>query len=352
MEAPLNPAVLESPQERHTDWASVVALITCIGVFGLALGLTYPLLSIMMVDAGFSDFFIGINGSATCVGVLLALFVLPGLLRAWGAFAVVVLGLAGSAACLVAFPYTDPEVTWLVLRIVLGACLNVIFVVSEAWLNSVTAERIRGRVIGAYATVMAGGFALGPLLLVVLGRSGALPFLVCAAIIVAAIAVILPLRHRSAAGLDGMNFGAVRRFLGLAALLAAVVAVFAFFDAAVMTLIPVYLLRSGFTADIGAAALSAMMVGMVLAQYPVGWLLDHFRRATVIGGRSEEHTSELQSLMRISYAIFCLKKIQDIYNQFLQLVKHIKGYKIKATNTFRGPFAPTLLLLTPPTAHL
>src|SRR3546814_15602565 len=39
MEAPLNPAVLESPQERHTDWASVVALITCIGVFGLALGL-------------------------------------------------------------------------------------------------------------------------------------------------------------------------------------------------------------------------------------------------------------------------------------------------------------------------
>src|SRR3546814_9846681 len=30
------------------------------------------------------------------------------------------------------------------------------------------------------------------------------------------------------------------------------------------------------------------------------------RRAVV--GRSEEHTSELQSLMRISYAVFCLKK--------------------------------------------
>src|SRR3546814_3208352 len=28
----------------------------------------------------------------------------------------------------------------------------------------------------------------------------------------------------------------------------------------------------------------------------------------VIQGRSEEHTSELQSLMRISYAVFCLKK--------------------------------------------
>src|SRR3546814_6879731 len=28
-------------------------------------------------------------------------------------------------------------------------------------------------------------------------------------------------------------------------------------------------------------------------------------------GRSEEHTSELQSLMRISYAVFCLKKIKN-----------------------------------------
>src|SRR3546814_1387048 len=30
--------------------------------------------------------------------------------------------------------------------------------------------------------------------------------------------------------------------------------------------------------------------------------------------RSEEHTSELQSLMRISYAVFCLKKKQNIHN--------------------------------------
>src|SRR3546814_1111731 len=29
---------------------------------------------------------------------------------------------------------------------------------------------------------------------------------------------------------------------------------------------------------------------------------------SVLPGRSEEHTSELQSLMRISYAVFCLKK--------------------------------------------
>src|SRR3546814_3846122 len=36
-------------------------------------------------------------------------------------------------------------------------------------------------------------------------------------------------------------------------------------------------------------------------------LHDHGFRSR-IGARSEEHTSELQSLMRISYAVFCLKK--------------------------------------------
>src|SRR3546814_5709371 len=33
------------------------------------------------------------------------------------------------------------------------------------------------------------------------------------------------------------------------------------------------------------------------------------------GKRSEEHTSELQSLMRISYAVFCLKKNKKIPNK-------------------------------------
>src|SRR3546814_7737902 len=34
------------------------------------------------------------------------------------------------------------------------------------------------------------------------------------------------------------------------------------------------------------------------------WLTD----VSYMDGRSEEHTSELQSLMRISYAVFCVKK--------------------------------------------
>src|SRR3546814_9671194 len=47
--------------------------------------------------------------------------------------------------------------------------------------------------------------------------------------------------------------------------------------------------------------------------------------AVEAGGRSEEHTSELQSLMRISYAVFCLKKKKTNRNKTLTL--HNKQYK-------------------------
>src|SRR3546814_3699486 len=47
-----------------------------------------------------------------------------------------------------------------------------------------------------------------------------------------------------------------------------------------------------------------LLVRLTLAPLARG---DRVRREDA-GGRSEEHTSELQSLMRISYAVFCLQK--------------------------------------------
>src|SRR3546814_8685363 len=44
--------------------------------------------------------------------------------------------------------------------------------------------------------------------------------------------------------------------------------------------------------------------------------------------RSEEHTSELQSLMRISYAVFCLKKKTKLQNN----TKHTSSHKYKPHN--------------------
>src|SRR3546814_7272597 len=64
-------------------------------------------------------------------------------------------------------------------------------------------------------------------------------------------------------------------------------------------------------------ALFFVFGGLAFSVYPlcVAHLLDHLPPDDLLAGcsslllfRSEEHPSELQSLMRISYAVFCLKK--------------------------------------------
>src|SRR3546814_3448937 len=52
-------------------------------------------------------------------------------------------------------------------------------------------------------------------------------------------------------------------------------------------------------------------------------------------GRSEEHTSELQSLMRISYAVFCLKKKTNINltRQIYHIIKNSTQSHITRSDT-------------------
>src|SRR3546814_8693615 len=65
--------------------------------------------------------------------------------------------------------------------------------------------------------------------------------------------------------------------------------------------------------EVPVALVLAFPLGLIGVQLalPVG-LVDHASLSHLIVSRSEEHTSALQSLMRISYAVFCLKKKTNI----------------------------------------
>src|SRR3546814_6160399 len=64
-----------------------------------------------------------------------------------------------------------------------------------------------------------------------------------------------------------------------------------------------------FRSKVGAAGLRATTLGFEMIHHH---------------GRSEEHTSELQSLMRTSYAVFCLKKNITSMIERLDLFFHFK----------------------------
>src|SRR3546814_4393429 len=88
------------------------------------------------------------------------------------------------------------------------------------------------------------------------------------------------------------------------------------------------LFRSAFLAAafFGAAFLAAAFFGAAFF-FAAGFFFAGAGAATGAAGgtsgRSEEHTSELQSLMRISYAVFCLKKKKQpkIYNTKIHMIQ-------------------------------
>src|SRR3546814_4558469 len=58
----------------------------------------------------------------------------------------------------------------------------------------------------------------------------------------------------------------------------------------------------------GASQLESTLVALQQRNAVLERELRRANRFSLVAARSEEHTSELQSLMRISYAVFCLKK--------------------------------------------
>src|SRR3546814_9528085 len=61
------------------------------------------------------------------------------------------------------------------------------------------------------------------------------------------------------------------------------------------------------------------------------------RRPIERANRSEEHTSELQSLMRISYAVFCLKKKKHHLVKTKQINHTVREMRIKYINSSAQP---------------
>src|SRR3546814_3928589 len=75
-------------------------------------------------------------------------------------------------------------------------------------------------------------------------------------------------------------------------------------------------------------AMRRQVMAEIASNAKLAKLAKHIHFVRTRDGRSEEHTSELQSLMRISYAVFCLKKKNktQTYEHNLQTQTHITIY--------------------------
>jgi MFS family permease len=182
---------------------------------------------------------------------------------------------------LLLLPVFDTLGAWYPLRFALGIGIGILFVVSETWINQITPDEKRGRIMGIYGAVLAAGFATGPVLIRFTGIEGALPFIVAAA--VTATAALPPLLFgRDAPALAGRPAGGLGHFLRAAPTAMAGVFLFGFLEGAWGSFLPLYGVRGGLDVGDSALLLSALLAGAIILQIPIGWLADRMDRRRLL----------------------------------------------------------------------
>ena len=262
---------------------TIVGAIVVATIVGCALSLTIALIAVRLDAAGYSAHAIGLNTAAGGVATLVTAPLIPAAARRLGVARLLLASLLGGAVTLALFIVTENYFAWLALRFVEGVAVTVMFVLSEFWITTASPEGRRGLAIGVYVTTLAGGFAVGPLILAATGTAGDLPFLIAAALF-AGSTIPLVLNARGAPRLDERS-GRSLLFFVLAAPAATLAALLhGAIEVAGMSLLPVYALKAGATLAQGALFASLFIVGNSALQLPIGLLADRVDRRWLLTG--------------------------------------------------------------------
>ena len=267
------------PVARWEQRWSLAAAIASVAVFGLSVGQAGPLLPLLLEQRGVDATLNGLNAAATFLGVIVGPLLAPMLVRRWGVRSVLLTGFSLDIVLFLAIKPLNGLIAWFVLRAALGMVGSVIFTTGESWINQLAGDAGRGRIIGVYAAALSGGFGLGPLILSLTGIEGWAPFLVNAAITVLAMLPLCGIGNRHG-GLQP-SASPLRMFVRAPGILGAV-ALFGLFEAALMTLMPIWGVRSGLPERMAAGTLSAVYLGAIVLQVLIGWLSDHVSRRAAL----------------------------------------------------------------------
>jgi MFS family permease len=282
--APVREAPVMPPGARIR---SLTAIMVCIGAAAAGLGLLSPLLGLLMNEAGVSGTVIGLNTATGALAILLFSFLVPRLMRLFGVIPLLCAFLVIGVATTLAFKLFENVWLWFPLRFVFNCAFAGIFVVTEVWINTLADERARGRLLGIYATVLAGGFVIGVGVLALTGTAGWQPFLIAAGIILLALA---PVTMAGRFAPDFRESGDARAqppalgYVWIAPAIMGAGLLFGAVETGIFNLLPVYGVRLDLTAETAAVMLLVVSLGNMALQYPIGWIADLFDRRMVLLG--------------------------------------------------------------------
>lgn len=271
--------VRQSPVRRPMLSISAV-ILSSFGV-GLSYGIGYPLVSLNFEVWGAAPWLTGLAGSVPALAIFLLLPVFPRLAGRLGAVRAIVIGCTVEILCFIAMALLPGVVPWLVLRFLMGAGIALPWLVGETWINTVTTDARRGRMIALYSMAVFGGFATGPILLEAVGVTGWTPFLLGIGGAVLSVVPILA-AARLAPALpqhpETSVFGAIR--LAPAAMAGAMLG--GLLEMSHFSLLPNQLIQAGIGENQALRLLSTLILGGIMLQFAIGWLADRLDRRRLL----------------------------------------------------------------------
>lgn len=267
-----------------SNWRNLFAACAAITVFGFAFGMTYPLLSLILETRGVSTEMIGINSAMMPIGILLFSPVIPIATKRFGARRVAMSAAFATSMLILAYKAFDTLEAWFIIRLLQGMSISTLFVLSEAWIVRFAGSAHRGKIVAVYGSVLSASFGAGPALVGWLGISGWTPFIVGALVVLLGVIPQGLVREEDTAHPEETKASGILGFAQKAPILLTAVCAFAIFDAATLSFLPVYGLRTGLDVQSATTALTALIVGNVVLQFPIGWLADKFSRPVVLAG--------------------------------------------------------------------
>jgi len=264
-----------------------IALITVtISGFSYSLGLTYTVISLVLESRGFSEAQIGLNGTLSGLGIFVSSMLVPKL-SGWFGYRILVMASAlGSAVLVIMLPMVDSFVFWCIARFGMGFLVTGIFVGGESWLNELSEDRYRGRVMGIYAMVTAGGFAAGPFTVGLVGIDSILPFAICAGVLAICAIAVAPLASNDVKPSDHLTLTqSIMNLPKVAALIPTLtfaILTMAYFESASHSLMPAYFSALGFEDARIGFFIGLLFIGAIPAMPLVGWLGDKFESRSML----------------------------------------------------------------------
>ena len=255
----------------------MVALFASVSIVGLSTGLTIPLVSLLLSQRGVASDWLGFAAAMPAVGMLLASLCAHRLSKHIANKALLLFASGLSALSILAIAFSDNLLWLMAWRFLMGVGCGLLVVLGETWVNVISAPQWRGRCVAAYATMYTLCQVAGPSVLAWFGSNAVWPLWIAFACNVLGFALLLPSKCEMALGEDtgkhSMTPLAVIRFAP-AVILA--IFTFAFFDTAMLALLPLYGLQYGLSEQTAVLAVSVLFIGDALFQMPLGWLADRF----------------------------------------------------------------------------